>query len=224
MSDDGITDGIGIVLAPHYSRMSIGTYIAAAETARGQLARPLEVRYVARWGDHPSYLDAVADRLRAALAPLPEDERAQTGVIFTAHSLPERILTWQDTYPEELHRSAAAVAERVGVAAWRFAYQSAGRTSDPWLGPDVKDVLRDMHESGARTVAACSVGFVADHLEVRYDLDIEAAALARQLNVRFLRAESLNDHPLLIDALADLVQHHAVPPSPEIVSSAGRRH
>jgi protoporphyrin/coproporphyrin ferrochelatase len=224
MSGDGITDGVGIVLAPHYSRMSIGTYLAAAETARNHLTRPLNMRYVARWGDHPSYLDSVADRLRAALAPLSEAERARTSVIFTAHSLPERILTWHDPYPDELHRSAAAVAERVGVRAWRFAYQSAGRTADPWLGPDVRDVMRDMHANGVRTIAACSVGFVADHLEVLYDLDVEAAALARELNVRFLRAESLNDHPLVIEALADLVQHHAVAASSEIVSIGGPRH
>ena len=99
----------------------------------------------------------------------------------------DRILTWGDPYPDELHRSAAAVAERVGNPnTWRFAYQSAGRTSEPWLGPDVRDVLRDMHSDGIRIVAACSVGFVADHLEVLYDLDVEAAALARDLDVRFL--------------------------------------
>jgi ferrochelatase len=222
MSRDGISEGVGIVLAPHYSRMSIGTYLAAAEAARGRLPHQFTLRYVARWGDHPRYLDAVADRLRAALAPLPDAERSRASVIFTAHSLPERILTWRDPYPNELSRSAAAVAERVGVAHWRFAYQSAGRTAAPWLGPDVRDVLRDMHADGARVVAACSVGFVADHLEVLYDLDIEAAALARELSVRFLRAGSLNDHPLLIEALADLVQHHAVAASPEIVAAGGR--
>jgi ferrochelatase len=226
MSGDGIVDGVGVVLAPHYSRMSIGTYLAAAEAACGKLPKPkrLAMRYVARWGDHELYLDAVADRLQAALAPLSDSERARTSVIFTAHSLPERILTWSDPYPDELHRSAAAVAQRAGITAWRFAYQSAGRTADPWLGPDVRDVLRQMHADGTRVVAACSVGFVADHLEVLYDLDVETAALARDLGVRFLRAESLNDHPLLIEALADLVQHHGVDASPEIVSSAGARH
>jgi ferrochelatase len=223
MSTDGVTDCVGIVLAPHYSRMSIGTYLATAEAARALLPRPLIARYVARWGDHPLYLDAVADRLRVAMAPLSDAERAETHAIFTAHSLPERILTWRDPYPDELRRSSAAVARRVGVAAWRFAYQSAGRTADPWLGPDIRDVLRELHADGVRTVAACSVGFVADHLEVLYDLDVEAAALAREMNMRFVRAGSLNDHPLLIAALADAVQHHAVAASPEIVAG-GRPH
>jgi ferrochelatase len=224
MSNDGIIDGIGIVLAPHYSRMSTGMYLGGAETARARLPRPLTMRYVPRWGDHPLYLDAVADRLRAALAPLPDAERARTPVIFTAHSLPDRILTWGDPYPTELRRSAEAIAHLVGVAQWRFAYQSAGRTADPWLGPDVRDVLRALHAEGASTVAACSVGFVADHLEVLYDLDVEAAALARDLGVRFVRAASLNDHPLLVAALADLVQHHAVPASAEIVADGRAGH
>ena len=171
------------------------------------------MRYVERWGDHPLFLDALADRLRAALATLPESERSATPVIFTAHSLPEKILTWQDPYPDELRRTSAAVAERVGVGTWTFAFQSAGRTDDPWLGPDMRDVIKDAHDAGARSVAVCSVGFITDHLEVLYDLDIEARDLAGRLGMRFVRAASLNDHPLMIEALADLVQHRAAEPS-----------
>ncbi len=220
MAADGITEGVGVVLAPHYSRMSIGTYIDAAESARTSLPAPQAMRYVERWGDHPLLLDALADRLRAALATLPEPERSTTPVIFTAHSLPEKILDWHDPYPEELRRTSSAVADRVGVGTWTFAFQSAGRTPDPWLGPDVRDVIQDAHNAGARSVAVCSVGFITDHLEVLYDLDIEARALAGRLGMRFVRASSLNDHPLMIEALVDLVQHHATEPS----SSLGAVH
>ncbi len=213
MAADGITESVGVVLAPHYSRMSIGTYIEAAEAARGTLPAPPAMRYVERWGDHPLFLDALADRLRAALATLPGSERSDAAVIFTAHSLPEKILSWQDPYPDELRRTAAAVAGRVGVRAWTFAFQSASRTADPWLGPDVRDVIRDAHDAGAKSVAVCSVGFIADHLEVLYDLDIEARDLAGRLGMQFVRAASLNDHPMLIDALVDLVQPRATEPS-----------
>ncbi len=213
MAADGITEGIGVVLAPHYSRMSIGTYIEAAEAARRALPAPPAMRYVERWGDHPLFLDALADRLRAALATLPESERSDAAVIFTAHSLPEKILGWQDPYPDELRRTAAAVAARVGVRAWTFAFQSAGRTADPWLGPDVRDVIRNAHDAGAKTVLVCSVGFITDHLEVLYDLDIEARGLAGRLGMRFVRAASLNDHLMLIEALVDLVQPRATEPS-----------
>jgi len=212
MAEDGITDGAGVILAPHYSRMSIGTYIEAAEAARKSLGTPLAMRYVARWGDHPLFLDALADRLRTALATLREPVRASTPVIFTAHSLPEKTLNWRDPYPQELRRTASAVADRVGVGTWTFAYQSAGRTADPWLGPDVRDVIQDARDAGHRSVAVCSVGFITDHLEVLYDLDIEARNLAEGLGMRFVRAASLNDHPLMIEALADLVAHHATEP------------
>jgi ferrochelatase len=219
MAADGIREGVGVVLAPHYSRMSIGTYIGTAEAARRRQGVPPSMRYVERWGEHPLFLDAVAGQLRAALARLPEGARAATPVIFTAHSLPRRIMTWGDPYPDELQRTAAMVAARAGVTQWSFAFQSAGRSPEPWLGPDVQDEIRRLHDLGAPSVAACSVGFVADHLEVLYDLDIEARRLAEQRGMQFVRAGSLNDHPLMIEALADLVQHHAVEPPVDIVST-----
>lgn len=216
MAGDGMTDGIGIVMAPHYSRMSIGTYIAYAEEARRALTRPLAMKYVERWGEHPLFLDALADRLRAALAQLPEGIRPQTPVIFSAHSLPERILSWHDPYPDELRRTSAAVAARTSVARWSFAYQSAGRTAESWLGPDVSEAVQRYHDAGDRSVISCPVGFVTDHLEVLYDLDIEIRRLCERLGMRFVRAGSLNEHPLMLDALSDLVQHHAVEPPAEI--------
>jgi ferrochelatase len=219
MAADGIAEGVGIVLAPHYSRMSVGTYIAYAEEARRALPRPFLMRYVERWGEHPLFLDAVAERLRAALAALPDDVRPATPVIFSAHSLPERILTWHDPYPDELRRTSAAVAARAGVARWSFAYQSAGRTPEPWLGPDVRERVQQLYDAGDRSVASCSVGFVTDHLEVLYDLDIEVKDLCDRLGMRFVRAASLNDHPLMLDALVDLLRHHAVEPPVEILTA-----
>jgi ferrochelatase len=216
MSAEGMTEAVGVILAPHYSRMSIGTYIAAAETARRALSRPLPMKYVERWGEHPLLISALADGLREALARISENLRRDTAVIFTAHSLPERILSWQDPYPEELRCTSAAVARQVGITEWTFAFQSAGHTAEPWLGPDVRDVIRELYDRGWRSVALCSVGFLSDHLEILYDLDVEVKALSDQLGLTFVRAPSLNDHPLLLTALADLVQHHAVEPPAEV--------
>ena len=218
MAAEGIAQAVGIALAPHYSKVSIGTYIQAAEAARTGPAAALTFRYVERWGDHPLFVEALADRLTMALAQVPEAERPGVPVIFTAHSLPERILSWADPYPDELRRTSQLVAERCGVRRWRFAYQSAGRTPDPWLGPDVLTTLRQLHAEGERTVVVCSVGFITDHLEVLYDLDIEARGLADRLGMRFFRVGSLNDHPLLIDALADLVQKAECQPAVGAVS------
>jgi ferrochelatase len=219
MADDGISEGVGIVMAPHYSRMSTGTYIACAEEARRALPQPFPMTYVERWGEHPAFLDAVADRLEAARAELPEEVRQGTPVVFSAHSLPERILALADPYPDELRRTAAAVAERTETRRWTLAYQSAGRTPEPWLGPDVRDAVRQLHQAGDRSVVMCSIGFVADHLEVLYDLDIEVRNLCASLGMRFVRAASLNDHPRMLDALADLVQHRAVAPPTEIAAA-----
>lgn len=211
MAADGITRGVALALAPHYSRMSVGAYVAAAEAARAGTPGAPVLRYVERWGDHPLFLDAVADRLRAALAGLAEAGGRSAPVVFTAHSLPERVLAPGDPYPEELRRTCGGVAARAGVERWELAFQSAGRTADPWLGPDVREAIRRLGAEGARTVAVCAVGFIADHLEVLYDLDIEARAEAERLGLRFARAGSLNDHPLLITALAELVREAARP-------------
>lgn len=212
MAGVGIADGVALALAPHYSRMSVGAYIEAAEAARTGPASGLRLGYIERWGDHPLYLDALADRLAAALDGLPASGRADVPVIFTAHSLPERILTWQDPYPDELIRTSQAVAARTGVRRWTFAYQSAGRTAEAWLGPDVLETIRMLRAEGGRAAVVCPVGFIADHLEILYDLEVEARGLADSLGLRMIRAASLNDHPLLIAALADLVRQATAGP------------
>lgn len=208
MATDGIAAGVGLALAPHYSRLGAGAYIAAAEAAR-ERTPALSLRYVERWGEHPRFLDAVAGRLRDALATLPEEARRSAHVVFTAHSLPEQALAGGDPYTEELHRTCQGVADRSGIQEWILAYQNAGRTAEPWLGPDVRAVLRGLGGSRAQAVVVCPVGFVSDHLEVLYDIDIECRALAASAGLHLVRAASLNDCPLLIEALADLAREAA---------------
>ena len=193
-----VTHLVGLVLAPHYSRMSIGQYVAAAEAAR---PAGMTAAYVEQWHDHPGYLRVVADRVRAGLASLPEPAT----VVFTAHALPERILAWDDPYPRQVEESARLAAALAGVERWTVAYQSAGRTAEPWLGPDLRSTLADLRRRGVRAVLVAPIGFVADHLEVLYDVDLEARSEAERLGMRLARTAMPNDAPDFIAALADLV-------------------
>ena len=193
---------VGLVLAPHSSRGSVGEYherAGAAAAERGVPYVPIE-----SWHDLPAWVDAQARRVRDALAGLPPATR----VLFTAHSLPERVLAG-DPYPDQLRASAAAIAARAGLAAdrWALAWQSAGRTPEPWRGPDVLDVLRELGATpGVEGVLVCPQGFVADHLEVLYDLDIEARRVAEEVGLAFGRTASINDDPEVMPALARLVR------------------
>lgn len=198
----GVDRVIGLVLAPHFSRFSIGEYAERAAKAGAQLG--LTVDTVPSWHLLPAYVDFLADAVRAALATVP----AGSGVLFTAHSLPQRILDSGDPYPDQLRETAEAVAAAVGVGAWDIGWQSAGRTPEPWLGPDVLDVVRARADAGAAGLVVCACGFVADHLEVAYDLDIEAASVANELRLPFARTASVNDDPAVMSALAALVATH----------------
>lgn len=198
MASRGTRSAVALPLAPHYSRLSTAGYLGAAIEAAGRAG--LALRAIESFHDHPAFVAAVATRLRGAVTRSPE-----AAVIFTAHSLPQRILTWNDPYPDQLRRSCALVSRAAGVAAWRFAYQSASTTGEPWLGPDLLETLAQAADEGAREVVVCPVGFVADHLEVLYDIDVEAAAHAARLGVRLRRTASLNDADDFLAALADLV-------------------
>lgn len=203
IGEDGFKRVVAIPLAPHYSRMSIGAYERALEEGRG----PLEVAMVREWYDHPRFLDAVTERVRAALDRLDPSIRAEVPLLFTAHSLPQRILAEGDPYSAQLEASVAGVLTRLGRRdRGRFAFQSAGRTPEPWLGPDAAVVLEELAGLGERQVVLCPIGFTSDHLEVLYDVDVEYQELARRLGIRLERTESLNASPLLIEALADLVR------------------
>ena len=202
LADDGIGAVVGLVLAPHYSRSSVGQYEDRLVTAASR--RGLRVATIDSWHLEPTYLAFLEHAVRDALASLPE----RTKVLFTAHSLPERALV-DDPYPDQLRESASAVAHAVGLdrwAGWSLAWQSAGRTADPWRGPDILDVLRDLAATGHVDGAlVCPQGFVSDHLEVVYDLDIEAAAVAEEVGLAFARTRVLNDDPVVLGELADRI-------------------
>lgn len=188
---------VGLVLAPHYSRLSIGEYRERLDAA---VAERAEIVLVESWHDHPGFLDVVADRVRGTDA----------WVVFTAHSLPERILDEGDPYREQLHETSRLVAERAGLDRWSFAFQSASPTGEPWLGPDILEELDRLHAAGERKVLVAPVGFVSDHLEILWDLDIEARERAAELGLELDRIESLNDDPAFVRALAELVEERLV--------------
>jgi ferrochelatase len=201
----GIRRVVAIAMAPHFSRLSIGAYQRKIDDARGSI----DVTLVSHWFDHPKFLDAVAGRVRDALTRFPANDRNRVTIIFTAHSLPQRILANGDPYPDQLSSSVAGVMARLPVQAHTFAFQSAGRSDEAWLGPAAGDVLERVAVEGVRNVLICPIGFVADHLEVLYDVDIELQQRARQLGVRLERTASLNADPTLVEALADLVRQAA---------------
>jgi protoporphyrin/coproporphyrin ferrochelatase len=185
---------VGLVLAPHYSGMSIGTYRRLLEEAVGDRA---EVVLVERWGTEPGYVELLADRVRGA-----------GHVVFTAHSLPERILAQGDPYRDELLESSRLVAERADVGDWSFSFQSASPTGEPWLGPDIVDHLEDLHGRGVRDVLVCPIGFVSDHLEIRWDIDTEAQEKAAELGMTLRRIEMPNAEPAFVAVLKTLVERH----------------
>ena len=201
-------DIVGLVLAPHFSRGSVGEYHERAAAAAGE--RGLAYVGIDAWHDEPAWLDAQGDRVRSALGALP----AKTTVLFTAHSLPERVLADDDPYPDQLRQSAAAIAERAGLDpshGWALAWQSAGRTPEPWRGPDVRDVIRDIAATGrAEGVLVCPQGFVSDHLEVLYDLDIDARRVTTESGLAFARTASINDDPAVMAALAERVRRAVI--------------
>jgi len=192
----GVDRIIGVVLAPHYSRGSVGEYLARLRDPSASAG--VDVSGVESWWDLDAWLDFQAAAVRDALGALPDG----TTVLFTAHSLPERVLEG-DPYPEQLHASAKAIAARAGVTEWDIAWQSAGRTPDPWRGPDIREVIAS---SGAAGLLVCAQGFTADHLEVLYDLDIEAAADAKSAGIAFARTRMPNDDAAVFAALAARVR------------------
>jgi ferrochelatase len=205
MAADDVRRAVAIALAPQASSMSSATYRRAVETAVAGLAeRAPSFRFVESWHDQPRLIEALAAATSEALERFPDPARVR--VLFTAHSLPARIVGQGDPYPGELARTAALVAEWLGLAEHGFAYQSAGRTDEPWLGPDLRDEIRRLAGEGLRELVVCPVGFVADHLEVLYDIDIEARAVAQETGVRLERARSLNADPTFIAGIADLVE------------------
>jgi ferrochelatase len=202
---DGVGRLIGVPLAPHYSRMSIDGYRAAVEEAIHTLPTTMQLRFIESWHENPLFIGAVAEKVRKALGGFPTEDGADVEVVFTAHSLPRSIRQWDDPYPRELLQSCEAVAAEAGVASWRFAYQSASHTGQPWLGPDILESLATLAAEGKNQVLVVPIGFVSDNLEIVFDLDVEAQELAGGLDMYLRRAEMLNASQAFIEALADLV-------------------
>lgn len=207
LAADGVTRVVGLVLAPHWSALSVGEYARRVSAAASTHGLPAET--VEHWHLLPEYLDFLAAAVVDAQATLPEHVQRDADVIFTAHSLPESAVPAEDPYPDQVLATAEAVATLADLFRWSTAWQSAGRTSDRWLGPDLLDVIRVRAEEGASGIVVCACGFVADHLEVAYDLDVEAAALAKELGLPFARTRSLNDDDTVLAALAQLVRARA---------------
>jgi protoporphyrin/coproporphyrin ferrochelatase len=203
----GAREIAGLVLAPHYSALSIKGYREQLEQA---LAGRAELRFVDSWHDEPGFVELLAERIRGT----------QAHVVFTAHSLPERILSTGDPYKEQLLETAQLVANAAGLTGgggddgWSFSFQSESPTGEPWLGPDILDHLRALHEQGVTEVLLCPVGFVSDHLEIRWDLDVEAKELAEELGLRLDRIEMPNDEPAFVRTLAGIVRRALAVPSP----------
>jgi ferrochelatase len=205
----GVTQIVGLVLAPHYSRGSVGQYLERARQASGEQGLPFTG--IRTWHLLPEYVDFLAAAVADARAELPERHK----VLFSAHSLPERVLQG-DVYADELRETAEAVASKAGLgpwADWALCWQSAGRTGDAWRGPDVNDVIEDLAGTGrADGVLICPQGFVADGLEVLYDIDIQARETAARVGLAMVRTRALNDDAVVMGALARLVASAARPP------------
>ncbi|MDP9365151.1 MAG: ferrochelatase [Chloroflexota bacterium] len=205
MEAAGYDRTVGLVMAPHYSRMSIGAYFQRAADA----GSPIEIAGIERWHLLPGYLEAMVDRVRAALERFPAEVRDRVPVLFTAHSLPERILTWDDPYPRELRETTEALGRMIAPQPSRFAYQSAAMTPDPWLGPDAGEVIEQIAAEGGKHLLIAPIGFVCEHVEILFDIDVEFKRQAEELGVHLERIEMLNDHPTMIDGLAGLVRERA---------------
>ncbi|MCM3340425.1 ferrochelatase [Paenibacillus sp. MER TA 81-3] len=207
MAQDGIREAVSVVLAPHYSVMSVGSYNKRAQEAAEQ--QDIVLKCVNSYHLHPDLLDALTERVQEQLDAYVSEgaPREEVEVLFSAHSLPARILEMNDPYPDELNATASAIAERCELkeGQWRFTWQSAGRTAAPWLGPDILDTLDSLRQEGVKHVLSAPIGFVSDHLEVLYDLDIEATQAAERMNLNFKRIRMLNDDPKYMSALADVV-------------------
>jgi ferrochelatase len=192
----------GLVLAPHYSALSIKGYRDQLEAA---LAGRAELAFVDSWHDEPSLIALLADRVRDT----------QSHVVFTAHSLPERVLSMGDPYKDQLLETARLVAEASGLGEqWSFSFQSESPTGEPWLGPDILDHLAALHAEGVDDVLICPVGFVSDHLEIRWDLDVEAQERAAELGMRVDRIEMPNADPAFVRTLAGIARRALGVPSP----------
>lgn len=208
MLNDGINQAVSIVMAPHYSKLSIAKYQEKIKEGLEMFRGQIKFVHIKSYHKAPGYLQALANRVREGLSYWPENERETVHVVFSAHSLPERILKMQDPYDTQLRETARLVAQKanLGFSQWSWSYQSAGRSPEPWLGPQIQEHLPKLASEGIKNVVSIPIGFVCDHVEILHDLDIQARKVAKEVGIRFERPPALNTDPLFIKALVDLIR------------------
>jgi ferrochelatase len=213
MVEDGVTHAVSVVLAPHFSALSVARYQQRVADGLELYRGRIEFDHVPSYHDAPGLIDAFSRRVEEGLSRWPEDERDSVHVVFSAHSLPERVLADGDPYDAQCRETARLVAERAGIPGerWSWSYQSAGRSPEPWAGPDLGAHIEELAARGVQDVVVVPVGFVSDHVELLYDVDVRARRFADANGVRLERPPALNDDPLFIRALAELVRTRAVP-------------
>lgn len=211
MLDDGIEQAVSMVLAPHYSKLSINKYQQKIQAGLEMYRGDIQFEHIDSYHDVPGLIGPLADRVVAGLNEWPEAERESVHVIFSAHSLPVRIIKMGDPYDDQLQETARLVAEKAGLRddQWSWSYQSAGRSPEPWLGPQLEDYVPELAAKGVKNMISIAVGFVCDHVEILFDIDIEAQAAAKEHGVRLVRPPALNTDPIFMKQLADLIEAKA---------------
>ncbi|WP_409291747.1 ferrochelatase [Peribacillus sp. SCS-37] len=205
MHKDGITEAVSIVLAPHFSTFSVKSYNGRAQEEAEKIGGPA-IKSVESWYDEPGFIGYWTDRLKETYSAMPEGEREQSVLIVSAHSLPEKILQAGDPYPDQLRETADLIAAGAGIKNYELGWQSAGNTPEPWLGPDVQDLTRDLfNRDGYKAFVYAPVGFVSDHLEVLFDNDVECRVVTEEIGASYYRPEMPNTHPGFISTLASVV-------------------
>ncbi|QKS73199.1 ferrochelatase [Paenalkalicoccus suaedae] len=208
MKKDGIKEAVSIVLAPHYSTFSVKSYNGRAKE-ESELINGPSITSVESWYEEPKFVKYWADQIKKTVGQMSDEEKEHHVVVFSAHSLPEKILQNGDPYPQQLEDTAKLIAEKAGIKNFAIGWQSEGNTPDPWIGPDVQDLTRDLYEKeGYKAFVYCPVGFVADHLEVLYDNDYECKVVTDEVGTGYYRPEMPNAKPEFLDGLADVIQKH----------------
>jgi len=208
MRKDGITEAVSIVLAPHFSTFSVKSYNGRAKETAEKLGGP-HITSVESWYNEPKFIQYWTEKVSETFNSMSAEERTKACLIVSAHSLPEKIIANGDPYPEQLKETADLIAQAAGVENYEVGWQSAGQTPEPWIGPDVQDLTRELHEQkGYTTFVYTPVGFVTDHLEVLFDNDYECKVVTDEIGANYYRPEMPNTQPLFIDAMCDAVVKH----------------
>ncbi len=200
-NDEGVDELLGLVLAPHYSRISVGSYIATVKDANEKLGSRIKLDFVESWHDNPALIDLWSGLVRDAGSRF----GGRYWLVFSAHSLPVRILSEGDPYRDELLRTSELVAAKTNTRDWSFSFQSASHTHEPWLGPDILEHLKSIFDKGERSFLIAPIGFVSDHLEILYDIDIECREWARSVGVKVERCDTPNGSEKFADCLFSIV-------------------